>query len=402
MDLYCCNPYWLLKNGLLNLYPALEQDVSCDVLVIGGGISGALAAAALVEKGLGVVVIDGREIATGSSCASTGLLLYDIDVELYRLRKQRGADVADEAYRQSYAVFDDLPGWIEKAGGADLCGYRDKGSLYMASRKRDVASLEKEHQARTETGLQCRLLNADAVREEFGIEAYGGLHTSRAAECDSYAFTHGLLRYAAQQGARVYDRTLVDKLTETADGATAVTQAGCVITAKHVVLAAGYESQAWLKKSVASNHSTYVTISDPVENLPEWLRETHVWETARPYIYVRSTPDNRVIVGGADVAFKNAAARDKLLPRQIRRLEDRARELLQGVNFKTAFSWAGTFAETSDGLPRIGLTREWQHVHFALGYGGNGITFSMIAADIIAGAITGNPRPYAYAFDFEK
>ena len=45
--------------------------------------------------------------------------------------------------------------------------------------------------------------------------------------------------------------------------------------------------------------------------------------------------------------------------------------------------WGGTFGETEDGLPYIGTARQFPHGYFALGYGGNGITFSWIAANLL-------------------
>ena len=79
-----------------------------------------------------------------------------------------------------------------------------------------------------------------------------------------------------------------------------------------------------------------------------------MWESARLYLYLRSTPDRRLVVGGADVPLKNAATRDLLLPRQVRRLAEQYLNLF-GENLPpVAYAWAGSFAETRDGLPLIG------------------------------------------------
>lgn len=82
MDLVSTHPFWLLKNGLLHEYSSLQEDACWEVLVLGAGISGALIAHALVKAGRDVLVIDKRDVAGGSTSASTALLQYEIDTHL--------------------------------------------------------------------------------------------------------------------------------------------------------------------------------------------------------------------------------------------------------------------------------------------------------------------------------
>ena len=64
--------------------------------------------------------------------------------------------------------------------------------------------------------------------------------------------------------------------------------------------------------------------------------------------------------------------------------------------------WAGTFGETKDGLAYIGAHPRLPHAYFALGYGGNGITYSLIAAEIIRDDILGRKNPAAKIFAFGR
>src|SRR5688572_11463759 len=82
MDLRSGHPYWRLKNGLLESYPSLGQDESCDVAIIGGGIKGALTAFHLTHEGVATLLLDNRDVATGSTAASTSMLQYAADREL--------------------------------------------------------------------------------------------------------------------------------------------------------------------------------------------------------------------------------------------------------------------------------------------------------------------------------
>lgn len=85
MDLVSPRPFWPLKNGLLSVYPSLKNNATCDVAVLGGGITGAFAAEALTAAGLDVVVLDKRDVGTGSTSASTALLQYKLDTSRVRI-----------------------------------------------------------------------------------------------------------------------------------------------------------------------------------------------------------------------------------------------------------------------------------------------------------------------------
>src|SRR6187402_3371186 len=108
MDLRSGHPYWLVRNGLLEAYPPLTQDAQCDVLVVGAGISGALVGFHLAEAGFSTVVLDRRDVAWGSTSASTALLQYEIDTPLRELIPRLGTDHAVRAYQACRDAIDKL------------------------------------------------------------------------------------------------------------------------------------------------------------------------------------------------------------------------------------------------------------------------------------------------------
>ena len=176
-----------------------------------------------------------------------------------------------------------------------------------------------------------------------------------------------------------------------------------MVRAGHLVLAAGYASQHWLAEAVARNRSSYALISDPLgEGELGFLQDTLLWETARPYFYLRTTRDGRLIAGGEDTSFSSDHRRDRLLAQKTQKIERRLRELFPNSELETACSWAGTFGESPDGLAVIGSPREMPYAYFALGFGGNGITFSMTAARIICDLYLGRPNRDAEIFSFSR
>ena len=86
---------------------------------------------------------------------------------------------------------------------------------------------------------------------------------------------------------------------------------------------------------------------------------------------------------------------DRSPPRRFSRL-------FPSVSIEVAYAWAGVFGTTADGLPYIGVLPEHPHTYFALGYGGNGITFSAVAAGLIRDWWTGCENPDQALFSFDR
>jgi glycine/D-amino acid oxidase-like deaminating enzyme len=401
MDLKSGYPFWAVSNGLMQAFPRLDADHRCDVAVLGGGITGALIADELARHGFDVAVLEQRDIGWGSTAASTALLQYEIDTHLIDLAKRNGEADAALAYRACADAIDRLQ---ETASAWRDVGFARNRSLYYASRRRDVRALEDEHAARRRHGLQVDLLSAARVRDDYGFDAPAALLSTQAARVDPYRLTHRLLQRLQKQGASIFDRTCVVDIATTSRGVTLRTDTGLAVRASHLVLAAGYASQQWLKQRVARNRSSYAVISDPLaEDELGFLGDTLLWETARPYLYARSTTDGRLLLGGEDDAVDIPAKRDARVQKKARTLLKRLDDLFPGLAFTPAFSWAGTFAETEDGLPFFGAHPQWgPRVHFAMAYGGNGITYSMLGADLLRARIERRPHPLWPLFSFQR
>ncbi len=399
MDLHSGAPFWLIRNGLGQPGQALDRDEHCDVVIVGAGVTGALVADALVRAGHDVVVLDRREPGLGSTAASTALLQYELDIELVALTKMIGADRATRAYQLCRDAIGRLETLCLELGG---CDFAQRSSLYLASRRRDGRRLMEETELRQRAGLSADWWTRQEVESRYGFPSHGAIRTETAAQVDAVQLTRALLQRATAGGCRIYSRTTVTDYQE-ADGGVAVrTDRPHVVTARLLVYAIGYEVPFMLRRKIVDLHSSYAIATQVVENFGPWDDRCLVWESARPYCYLRTTADNRILIGGEDVPFRSPAWRDRLLPKKRARLEDRLGKLLPAVDATTAFAWAGTFGETADGLPYIGSAEGFPRVLFALGYGGNGITYSVIASELLTDACRGRENPNAPLFAFER
>ena len=401
MDLKSGYPYWAVKNGLMHPFPRMDADIACDVAVVGGGITGALIADELNRHGHDVVVLEQRDVGWGSTSASTALLQYEIDTHLVDLASQYGEADALLAYRGCASAIDDL---AELAKPFRDVEFARQSSLYYASGRWQARAVRKEFERREANGFDVEWLDMAALGERYGIDAPGAILTRPAARVDPYRLAYRLLMRAEAAGARVFDRTCVADMHATARGVRLVTGDGLAVKARHVVMAAGYASQQWLPRRVARNRSSYAFITDPMS--PEalgFLADTMVWESARPYLYLRSTRDGRLLVGGDDDAIDIPARRDARVAKKQARLQHKLAKLFPGLDYVPAFAWAGTFAETADGLPFFGPhPKLGPRVLFAMAYGGNGITYSMIGAALIRATIERRKHALARLFSFDR
>jgi glycine/D-amino acid oxidase-like deaminating enzyme len=399
-DIRSQQPYWLLRNGIGDASIDLRKSLDCDVVIVGAGITGALVADELTDGRRRVVVIDQRDIALGSTSASTALLQYEIDRDLSELAELVGLERARQAYRagvESIEILaklaDSLPHSVD---------FTRRQSLYLASRDSHVKRMKKEYGARAEAGIAVEWLNESTLRKRFGCHRPGGILSANAAQVDPFHLTRVLLTRCVARGAQMFGFTALERIQTSRSGVKLSLSTGVTLTASHVVICCGYESLGFLPLDVAKLHSTYALVTEPLyEDHP--VDSTLIWESARPYLYLRATPDRRLVVGGEDMPFRNPTARDASLGTKVEALQKKYRRLFKKNLPPVAYSWAGTFAETEDGLPFIGAAPKMDpRILFALCFGGNGITFSAHAGRMLKAAIEKRPHPLQGVFGFER
>lgn len=368
-------PYWIARNPLDEYFNPLEKNHATDVAIVGSGITGTLVAYELCKAGIRCTLVDKRTLSTGSSSASTALLQYEIDEPLHRLALKVGERNAVLAYQCCLKAIDDLEEVFRQAG-LDA-GFERVPSLFFASNKQGQILIEKEFEIRKKHRLPVSFLPADRVKKKYGIETLCALENHRSAQMDAYRASVRLLEYLQlKHGLTIYTHTQVTRCRKTPGGYELHTDRGHSIDCRYVVIAAGFEAGKFLPRKVMQLTSTYAILSEPVDSQLLWPGKSLLWETRDPYLYIR-TAGNRILVGGEDEEFHDPVRRDDLLRSKTALLEKKFRRLFPHLPFKTDMAWCGTFSSTTDGLPYIGEWPGKKGMFFALGYGGNGITFTL-------------------------
>jgi glycine/D-amino acid oxidase-like deaminating enzyme len=367
-------------------YPSLRHNVHCDVLIIGGGLTGALMAFQLSQEGYDTVIIDKRDIGAGSTSTNTSMVQYEVDALLHDLAGKLGTHAAADIYLECVKAVYTLEEIIKQLPAN--CDFEFKESLLFATTPSDVDSLRHELESRKAAGIDVSWLTKDQIHSAYGLVSEGGILSRAGASLDVYQLTHTLLHHARKNyGLQIYDHTEAISIENTPGKSYLTVDSSAVITSRYIVYATGYETKELIGKDVGRLISTYACISEPVERLPVGLTNTIFWDTEDPYFYFRTTPDNRILIGGEDENFANPEKRDELIEKKEFDLVAKFRKQLPGIDFVPDFTWAGTFGLSKDTLPYVGPHPDLPNSFFVLAFGGNGITFSILAMKILSDAL---------------
>lgn len=390
-----------LRGGTTSWIPGQYGDfgsdpvpADCDVAIIGAGVMGAMIAERLTAQGRRVGLFDRRPPAHGSTAASTALVMWAADVPLIHLAERWGADGAARRWRRMYAAVRGLAERIDRLGIA--CGRAERPELYLAGTLLDEAALQREGAARQAAGLPSTCLSAAETAERFGIAPRAALLSEGSYEVDPVRLTIGMLERARRGGATISfpcDVAGIDR----GDGAIALRLAdGSSIGAETVVIASGYERASWFLPDDFTIGSSYA-VASPAGVAPLWRENALIWEASDPYLYARATADGRIVAGGEDEDFADAARRDPLIDEKGGIIQAKLAAMIGG-DVPVEHAWAAAFGSSPDGLPAIGQVEDDPRLWLASGFGGNGVTFASLGAKMIAAALRGSPDRDAACF----
>jgi glycine/D-amino acid oxidase-like deaminating enzyme len=381
-------------------FAPLRSPTTCDVAIVGGGLGGAMLAYELTRARVNVVVVDRGQPGMGATVASTALLQYELDTPLVKLMEMHGAERAMAAYRRYFDALDEIRKLVRRLD--DRCGLAKRPSVFMSGPQMNSSELRAECRARGAAGIECGWHDGNSIYQRFGIVCDGAIVSPIALEIDPLRLHRALLRAAVRRGARVYGETDVGGIEPDRQGVTLTSCHGQALRARHAVFANGTEVPYFADASVIRHRTTYALATRPVGPDQAWSEHALFWEAADPYFYGRMTEDDRIVVGGEDyMGIRRVTDADLTLATM--KLLAKLRLRVPQVREVTAeHVWSGPWAETTDGLPVVDRSAESHRVCYAMGPGGNGITFGWIAARILASSILAETDPSAPIFRYGR
>jgi len=381
-------------------YPALEEDLRCEVLVVGAGVAGALISHLLQLQGIHTVLVEKRNIGGGTSSASTGLLQFECDQRLSGCIKKFGVHKGVRFYEHCREAL----GLLQKTvNGLDReTEFETRGSLCFASSKEDVAMLAEEYETLLRHGFQAAFWNEADVASRYSFRKPAALYTPNNAQVNPYKLVHALVKSSYDKGMRVYENTEVKEFRHDGCRPMATTSSGRKITADKIVFTTGYEAQELRRNGNTALDSTYVVVTQPLHCAWEgWHERSLIWETANNYIYMRTTADHRIVCGGLDENVGDTGERNSKLQQKTNQLLDRIRGLFpQYGDLRADYAWASFFMRTRSGLPYFGEQEGFKDCYFLLCYGGNGSVLAALGAQMVQDFIVKGSHPDAELFAF--
>jgi glycine/D-amino acid oxidase-like deaminating enzyme len=399
-------PVWLDRQAALTRtrYPRLSGTHRTDVVIVGGGMTGALTALEFARAGAAVHVVEAARVAAGSTAASSALLLQEPDQGMGELARRYGGAASRRIWELSRDAVRDFVTLTRRL--RIRCDLVEQDAVYYASDADAEHRLREEHRLRTRAGFDEEWLSAGELRVLTAIAARGALRSHGNAQFDPYRACLGVMRAAEAAGARVFERSPVLHIDRYRGRMRIRTGAG-TIDADRVIVATGYATARF--RPLAGRfrmYHTYVLATRPLEARDRrelGFGDVMAWDAERPYHYLRWTADGRLLLGGGDRRVRPGPSRARQFAQATRQLRQEFEALLPALaQIGIDRAWEGLFAMTPDSLPYIGPHHRYPGHLFALGYGGNGMTFGLLAARMLLEQWQGIDSPDHALFRFGR
>ena len=375
-------------------FPALASDLSVDVLVVGGGITGVTAALMLKRAGRTVALIERTQIGGGETGHTTAHITYATDSRLTRLVKTFGRDHAQAAWDAGHFAMEQIAD-IVATEGID-CELRRVPGYLVAAANGDRLKEGKELAA--EAALAIKLGFDAAYVESAPLLERPAIRFANQLKFHPLKYHLALAQRIPGEGSHIFENTEAGEFSEQRGQ---IVANGYRIRFNYLVLATHVPLQgrtsalsAALLQTKLAAYSTYaIGARLAAGHAPEAL----FWDTANPYHYLRvdrRAGGDYVILGGAD----HKTGQEEDTGKRFASLEP----ALHGIWPDAAIDhhWSGQVIESVDGLPFIGETAERQFV--ATGFGGNGMTFGTLAAIMARDRVLSLRNPWENLFSVER
>ncbi len=357
-------------------YPPLRENITRDVCVIGGGITGITTAYLLQCTGLKVALLERHKIASGVTAYSTGHLTSLVDIHYYQAISRFSKEAARNLYqgtRDSRALVQSL---IAKHG-FDV-DYQQIPGYYYATTDKQEKRLEKEAEALQQLGVE---IHHQAVME-YPLNKYRGFSIGQQASFDALAFCRGLAKAFTTMGGEIFEQSGVVDFESNGDFVDAICPP-FTVKAKYLLQATHTPLKINPLQLELRSFNSYAVVGEPGQSPPPGL----FYDFAEPYHYSRAITiggKRMWMIGGSD--SKTGSHGDEAL--SLRKLRKYAKTHFQVAT--TGYGWSNMFFSSADGLPFVGADPVHRNCFLATGYGGDGLTYGILSAMINTTLISGH------------
>jgi glycine/D-amino acid oxidase-like deaminating enzyme/nitrite reductase/ring-hydroxylating ferredoxin subunit len=374
-------------------FAPLEEDLSCDVCIVGAGIVGLTTAYHLARAGRDVVILDDGPVCGGETSRTTAHLTAVLDDRFQWLEQIHGKKEVRLSTSSHLAAINRIEAIVQEEKIA--CEFVRLPAYLLLGKSDSPDFLDRELEAAKRAGLSdARKL---ARVPDLSWDTGPCLEFPLQAQFHPLRYLAGMTRALVREKVRIFTDTHVDSVEGRPRRPQVKTRNKNVVTANAVVVATNSPISDYVETHVKmAPYRTYVIGARvPKDSVPQAL----VWDTDDPYIYVRTTPfddaTDILIVGGED---HKTGQRDDADDR-FRRLEEWTRRrypMVQSVDYR----WSGQVMEPVDGFAMIGPNPDGaENVYLATADSGQGITHGTVAGILLSDLVQGKENPWAEVYD---
>jgi len=375
---------WLTTANPAPQLSALERDLQTDVVIVGAGYTGLVAAHHLAHAGVACAILEANDAGWGASGRNGGMAVLRYKTPWSEL----AADIGHDRTRHLHGLLHDALGLLESAVLEYRidCGFARCGHITAANGRSALATLEADVRWLSSEGgdRTPRILDAGETREATGTGCYiGGYLDPRAAGIHPLDYARGLAAGLAGKGVPMFVSTPVEALREEGQGVVLETPRAVVRAGQALIATNAYTDLVRFGTDLGARVvpvSTSIVTTQPLadEVLSRVAPRGHVVSDTRHLLnYFRAAPGNRLLYGG------RGSLTGKESPEVYAGLERKLVQTfpaLEGVPID--HRWTGKVAVTLDAFPHVG--RVSPRVAYAMGYGGRGVLLTNLLGKMLA------------------
>ena len=373
-------------NKIAKQYEYLTEDINTEVIIIGGGVTGAILGYYFSENNINCVILEKSRIGHGSTSITTSLLQYELDSNAMGLKTYTSLENIIRSYKLGVKALDEIQEFINNYG--NKCDFKRVDTFLYTAKNLEKKEMEEEYRIRKDSGLPVEFI--DEKNNPFLYDVKGGvLGKGGGAVFDPYKFTHHLIDVSTKKVLRAYENTEVIDVKYYKDDVVVETVYGHKVKGKIVIVATGYNTGLFTKRSFGTKTTTFNIATRPIDNIEDIYKDVVTRDNMVPYHYFRTTRDNRLIIGGEDINFMPDIYNEKLCSKSYEKLEQRLKMLFSNLNIEIEYRYCGAFASTQDNLGFIGKDPSNSKLWYCLGYGANGILYAILGGMMLSKLYTG-------------